>query len=293
MDADQLIASEPDWRHFADYRPWTRNDCLIRIDVLADRPGVAPCSWGSVRAIITGTPLGARYTNAKDDVEYTRDPDNVMGLAVELDLDARSPEGAVDTSYRSGATELWIDPSEGTSIYLVESDHTERWPRVDNAQVCSWAMRPDDPQAPASSDSCAYHRWDRASRHGAAPLDRPRCVTSAYPVDSMGTVDLWARRTATKPRRRPACYPRIAPPERSPRSSVRSLCPTPNMTMTASVDACGGSSAGSSTRSPSDFRHSSACRRCGAALTVETYAGCGAGRRQATVVPTDTEARAT
>ncbi|MGH3029199.1 MAG: hypothetical protein ACRDNE_00255 [Gaiellaceae bacterium] len=44
------VAHEPDWRRFADYQPWTTVDgCLVRIDVLADRPGPEHCGFESAR----------------------------------------------------------------------------------------------------------------------------------------------------------------------------------------------------------------------------------------------------
>lgn len=127
------VASEPDWRQHADYRPWTTADgnCLIRIDVIADRQGPAHCGWQAARVIVTGIPVGARYADDRNDAVYVRDPDDVFddpATASAFDPDADLPEGAVDTGWRQGDTELWIDPADVTAIYLRLGTSTERWP---------------------------------------------------------------------------------------------------------------------------------------------------------------------
>ena len=118
------VASEPNvWRQSADYRPWTTADgCLLRIDVLADRPGPAHCGFQAARVITTGIPIGARYTDESSSATYVRDPTNVFGDAVTasaFDPHATLPGGAVDTGLRQQGTELWIDPANRAAIYLV------------------------------------------------------------------------------------------------------------------------------------------------------------------------------
>src|SRR5437667_379035 len=74
------VAGEPDWRRYADYRPWTTADgCLVRIDVLAGRAGPAHCGFEAARVITTGVPIGARYTDESNAVEHGRGPGNVFG----------------------------------------------------------------------------------------------------------------------------------------------------------------------------------------------------------------------
>jgi hypothetical protein len=98
------VAHEPDWRPYADYLPWTdRDGCLLRIDVVAERPGPEHCGWGRARVIITGQPLGTPYTTPADTTEFVRDPDGVFGrpdLSTGFDLDAALPDDAVDSGYR-------------------------------------------------------------------------------------------------------------------------------------------------------------------------------------------------
>jgi hypothetical protein len=132
---DQAVASEPNWRDFADYRTWTREGCDVRIDVLADRPGPDHCDLGSVRVIITGDPLGSRYTNDGDDIEYIRDPLDRAGFKAELQQDAVLPPDAEFTGYQSGREELWVEPDNPDAIFIVDRSEVERWPRGE-APLC-------------------------------------------------------------------------------------------------------------------------------------------------------------
>jgi hypothetical protein len=91
----------------------------------------------SARVIITGTPLGSRFTSADDDVEYLRDPDGVLGDNERFEENGTLPAEAVDTGYRSAAGEaLWIIPGDRSSIYVVDGDSVERWPQGTSA-LCS------------------------------------------------------------------------------------------------------------------------------------------------------------
>lgn len=136
------VASEPDWRRYGDYRAWTTADgCLVRIDVLADRPGPDHCGWQTARVIIATIPIGKRYSNEGNAASYVRDPDNVFGdpaTAAAFDPNAELPPGAADTGFRQGPTELWTDPADGGSaIYLVTGRTVERWPFDPRPAVCA------------------------------------------------------------------------------------------------------------------------------------------------------------
>ena len=136
------IATEPQWREFSDYRDWWTADggCLIRIDVIADRPGPEHCGFDAARVIITGIPVGNRYTNSRDAAEFVRDPNNVQGDAntsAGFARDAQLPPVAQDTGYRTTGMELWVDPTDGSSIYLVRGVRVERWPRDLTPAICS------------------------------------------------------------------------------------------------------------------------------------------------------------
>lgn len=127
------VAGEPDWRQYAAYVPWTDADgCLIRIDVLAERPGPDHCGWEESRVIITGDPFGTRYTDAASDAEYVRDPDGVYEIAEFVEGFAISdvlPGDAIDTGYRQDGRELWLSPGDPDAIFIHDGDTAERWPR--------------------------------------------------------------------------------------------------------------------------------------------------------------------
>ncbi|MEO8246885.1 MAG: hypothetical protein ABI622_07150 [Chloroflexota bacterium] len=126
------VASEPDWRQYADYTPWTTPDgCLLRIDVIADRPGPSHCDMQAARVIITGRPVGAPYSTEADTAQYVRDPQDVFGdpqTAAAFEPDADLPPDAVDTGYRQASSSLWVVRADPSSIYVVDGDTTERWP---------------------------------------------------------------------------------------------------------------------------------------------------------------------
>lgn len=134
------VASEPNWRQYADYRSWTTADgCLVRIDVLADRPGPAHCGFQAARVITTGIPIGAHYTDVSS-ATYVRDPANVFGDAVTASgfhPHAKLPEGAVDTGLRQRGTQLWVGPADRSAIYLVAGASVERWPLDPDPAACS------------------------------------------------------------------------------------------------------------------------------------------------------------
>jgi hypothetical protein len=136
------VASEPDWRQYADYRSWVSADgrCLVRIDVLADRPGPEHCGFDAARVLVTGIPVGARYTTPEDSAHYVRDPDNAFDdlvTARAFDPDAVLPADAADTGFREGDTQLWVDPSDGSAVYLVTGQTVERWPLDPDPAICS------------------------------------------------------------------------------------------------------------------------------------------------------------
>jgi hypothetical protein len=58
-------------------------------------------------------------------------------LAREFDPDADLPASAHSTEFRHGPWELWVDPSDEESVYLVSEGRTERWPRSPNRVACA------------------------------------------------------------------------------------------------------------------------------------------------------------
>lgn len=127
------VAHEPDWRRWADYASWTTDDgCLVRIDVVAERPGPSHCGWEDAQVLITGDPLGSPYGTRHDaTVHYIRDPGGVFGdeaLAEGFDPDATLPADAVYSGFRSDARELWTAASDPNTAYIVDGGTAERWP---------------------------------------------------------------------------------------------------------------------------------------------------------------------
>ena len=52
---------------YADYCEWTNTDgCLVRIDIVAERPGPDHCGWEDADVLIVGSPLGEPYTTPSD-----------------------------------------------------------------------------------------------------------------------------------------------------------------------------------------------------------------------------------
>jgi hypothetical protein len=140
VDTPIDVAGEPPWRQFADYLPWTdRDGCLVRVDVLAERPGPAVCGWENTRVIISGLPLGVPYTGTVDSVEFVRDPGGDYGVdefvTGFLILD-ELPADAIDTNYRQADRALWLSPSDPAAVYLAGSGGVERWP-LGEVPVCS------------------------------------------------------------------------------------------------------------------------------------------------------------
>jgi len=134
------VAHQPNWRPYADYLPWTdRDSCLLRIDVVAERPGPDHCAWEDARVLIVGQPLGTSYTTPADDTEFVRDPEGVFGrpdLSAGFDPDATLPDDAVDSGYRRDDLALWHTPGDQSAIWLVSPDGIERWPAGDTP-LCS------------------------------------------------------------------------------------------------------------------------------------------------------------
>lgn len=87
------------------------------------------CSWPNVRMI------------GFNDASYVRDPDGVFAdwpFETTLDLDAELPTDAVETGYRKGDVELWLNgPGDPPAAYLVSAETTERWPKPTDPIYCA------------------------------------------------------------------------------------------------------------------------------------------------------------
>jgi hypothetical protein len=135
---DLDLASEPPlWRQNG-YGTWFRAGCVVRVDVITDRPGPDHCDWGNTRVLVFGTPIGVPFTSPDNSIQYVRDPANEYGygFAATFDSQATLPPDAVDSGYSSDNEQLWSVPGDDRFIYLVLGDRTERWPKG-NPPLCS------------------------------------------------------------------------------------------------------------------------------------------------------------
>lgn len=129
---DLDLASEPPGWRFPEYRTWFRDGCVVRVDVITDRPGPDHCGWGSARVIVVGSPIGMPFSAPGNAIEYVRDPSNAFqqGFDQGYDPDASLPADAVDTGYRTDEGEaMWVMPTDDTYLYLVVGDRVEQWPQ--------------------------------------------------------------------------------------------------------------------------------------------------------------------
>ncbi len=134
---DLDLASEPLlWRQNG-YGTWFRAGCVVRVDVITDRPGPDHCDWGNTRVLVFGSPIGAPFTSPSDDVQYVRDPANEYGYGFDalFDSSATLPADAVNSGYSTDTEQLWTVPDDDTFIYLVLGERTERWPKG-NPPLC-------------------------------------------------------------------------------------------------------------------------------------------------------------
>jgi len=127
---DLDVATEPSlWRQDS-YGQWFRDGCLVRVDVITDRSGPDHCGWGGTRVIAVGSPLGERFTNQADTIQFVRDPSNAYGAGLDKGFDAQTtlPAAATFSGYRSASEELWTVPGADEYVYVVRGEVVERWP---------------------------------------------------------------------------------------------------------------------------------------------------------------------
>lgn len=126
VDEDVDVASEPPlWRQDT-FREWFRDGCLVRIDVITDRPGPDHCGWDGTRVIAVGNPVGERFTSEADTVQFVRDPVNAYRAGLDQGFEARTTLPA--TARFSGYRER--DPMSGPGAMRLGVGWWSTWRRT-------------------------------------------------------------------------------------------------------------------------------------------------------------------
>lgn len=102
--------------------------------------GPEHCNWQSAVMMHVGWPPGHDAADSSESRQYVRDPDRVFprnSVMGTLHVNTELPERAGFTGYRTDFMELWIDPTDDTTAYLVFADHVERWPRARETIACA------------------------------------------------------------------------------------------------------------------------------------------------------------
>ena len=107
------------------------------------------CEWQSAVILTVVWPPGSEYDPDSDGDawrQYVRDPRGVLPMGDpednpqphgRLDTDTKLPAGAGNSGFHTDNSELWFGPDDGDEwAYLVTSDATERWPRLDPPIGC-------------------------------------------------------------------------------------------------------------------------------------------------------------
>jgi hypothetical protein len=105
-------------------------------EIVQTQHGEGHCSTQDVWAVVFGRDGGSLGRL------YLRDPDGVINSRLLPGREpipafverASLPAEAVDTGYRSGDVELWLD-STGDAAYLVFEDRVEMWPFAENMDL--------------------------------------------------------------------------------------------------------------------------------------------------------------
>lgn len=92
----------------------------------------------SVVVLYLGWPLGTR-TSYKSDAgrEYARNRGGYADTVMPFRENVGLPAGARDTGYRLGDIELWIWGDARQSVFLVDGDDVELWPRLEDQIGCA------------------------------------------------------------------------------------------------------------------------------------------------------------
>ena len=100
--------------------------------------GPAHCDYETSLWLHLGWPPGTPAETDTQMRQYVRDPEDILGLADGLDVQAVLPEAASATEFSADGVELWLGEDGGdAAVYLVFRDHVERWPRSPQIIACA------------------------------------------------------------------------------------------------------------------------------------------------------------
>jgi hypothetical protein len=92
----------------------------------------------SVVVLYLGWPLGRRTSyKSRAGREYARNPDGSVDTVMPFRKHVGLPAGARDTGYRLGDIELWIRGDARKSVFIVDGDKVELWPRLEDQIGCA------------------------------------------------------------------------------------------------------------------------------------------------------------
>ena len=134
------LDSEPaHWLVFGNYMRWEDgNGCPVRVDVIAHIRGAEHCEYEEAEFISLGPTLGESFSTSENSTRYIWNADGVIpgtaaGEYIPLSV---VPGSAIDTEYRQDETELWIDPTDPTGIYLIRGEEVRFFQRNLTAGLC-------------------------------------------------------------------------------------------------------------------------------------------------------------
>jgi hypothetical protein len=101
--------------------------------------GPEHCGWQTAVMMHVGWPPGHDASDASESHQFIRDPEGAIGdeFTARFDRDAEPPPSAKNSGYRTNFMELWLDPQDTDSAYLIFSDHAEKWPRAREIVACA------------------------------------------------------------------------------------------------------------------------------------------------------------
>jgi len=137
------LDSEPaQWLAFGEYKRWSdAQGCPVRIDVISHINGAAHCDLQDAEFITVGRPLGEAVT-ALSPTTANRYVWNAHGVIPGLPpgetmTTSDLPETSADTRYVQGDTQLWLDESDESVLFIVEGDMAKVFVRDFEAGICA------------------------------------------------------------------------------------------------------------------------------------------------------------